>query len=208
VGVVPDIKQFGVGVPVMPEVYVPVAQMPVNFMTVVVRSTAASGAAARQAALAMRSVDKEQPIAQVTALSEAILQSAGRQRFAALLLSLFGFVALSLAAVGVSGMMAYTVTRQTREIGIRIALGARRSEVLSLVLRQSVRLVLFGVLTGLSLAWMLTKLVRNLLYGVQPHDIPTFAGATLLLAACALAACILPAWRAAHVDPIVALRHE
>ena len=208
VGVVPDIKQFGVGVPVMPEVYVPVAQMPVNFMTVVVRSTGASGVAARQAALAMRSVDKEQPIAQVTALSEAILQSAGRQRFAALLLSLFGFVALSLAAVGVSGMMAYTVTRRTRELGIRIALGARRSEVLSLVLRQGVRLVLYGVLTGLSLAWMLTKLVRNLLYGVQPHDIPTFAGATLLLAVCALTACILPAWRAAHVDPIEALRHE
>jgi predicted permease len=206
VGVVPDIKQFGVGVPVMPEVYVPVAQMPVNFMTVVVRSS--SRGAAQQAAAAIRSVDKEQPITQVTALSEAILQSAGRQRFAALLLSLFGFVALALAAVGISGMMAYTVTRRTRELGIRIALGARRGEVLSLVLRQGMLLVSFGVLAGLGLAWMLTKLVRNLLYGVQPHDLPTFAGATLLLAICALAACILPAWRAAHVDPIEALRHE
>jgi putative ABC transport system permease protein len=208
VGVVPDVKQFGVGVPVMPEVYVPVAQMPVSFMTVVVRSTAASGAASQQAAAAIRSVDKEQPIKQVTALSETILNSAGRQRFAALLLSMFGFVALTLAAVGISGMMAYTVTRRTRELGIRIALGARRTEVLALVLRQGMLLVSFGVLAGLGLAWMLTKLVRNLLYGVQPHDIPTFAGATVLLAVCAVAACILPAWRAAHVDPIEALRHE
>jgi putative ABC transport system permease protein len=206
VGVVPDVKQFGVGVPVMPEVYVPVAQMPVNFMTVVVRSSASG--AAQQAAAAIRSVDKEQPIPQVTALSEAILNSAGRQRFAALLLSMFGFVALALAAVGISGMMAYTVMRRTRELGIRIALGARRSEVLALVLRQGMLLVSFGVLAGLGLAWTLTKLVRNLLYGVQPHDIPTFAGATLLLAVCAVAACILPAWRAAHVDPIEALRHE
>jgi len=208
VGVVPDIKQFGVGVPVMPEVYVPVAQMPVSFMTVVVRSAAASGAAAQQAAAALRSVDKEQPITQAATLSEAILHSAGRQRFAALLLSMFGFVALALAAVGISGMMAYTVMRRTRELGIRMALGARRTDVLALVLRQGMLLVSFGVLAGLSLAWMLTKLVRNLLYGVEPHDIPTFAGATVLLAVCAAAACILPAWRAAHVDPIDALRHE
>ncbi len=208
VGVVPDVKQFGVGVPAMPEVYVPVAQMPVSFMTVVVRSTAPPGVAARTAAAAIHSVDKEQPITKVTALSEAILDSAGRQRFAALLLSMFGFVALALAAVGISGIMAYTVARRTRELGIRIALGARRTEVLGLVFRQGVWLVSFGLLTGLGLAWMLTKLVRNLLFGVQPHDLGTFAGATMLLAVCALAACILPAWRVAHVDPVEALRHD
>jgi ABC-type antimicrobial peptide transport system permease subunit len=153
-------------------------------------------------------VDKEQPITKVTALSEAILDSASRQRFAALLLSMFGFVALALAAVGISGIMAYTVARRTRELGIRIALGARRTEVLGLVFRQGIWLVSFGLLTGLGLAWMLTKLVSNLLFGVQPHDLGTFAGATLLLAVCALATCILPAWRAAHVDPVEALRHD
>ncbi|HLK19446.1 MAG TPA: ABC transporter permease [Bryobacteraceae bacterium] len=208
VGVVPDVPQYGTGVFVMPEVYVPAAQMPVNFMTFVVRSQAAPGIAAREASAALRSLDKEQPITDVSAFSETILQSAGRQRFAATLLSMFGFVALTLAAVGISGMMAYTVIRRTRELGIRVALGARRATLLRMVIGEGMTLVLIGLVLGIGLAWMLAKLVSNLLYGVKPHDPATFAAATLVLATCAFTACLLPAIRAARVDPVVALRHD
>ncbi len=208
VGVVPDVPQYGTGVFVMPEVYVPAAQMPVNFMTFVVRSQATPGIAAREASAALRSLDKEQPITDVSAFSETILQSAGRQRFAATLLSMFGFVALTLAAVGISGMMAYTVIRRTRELGIRVALGARRATLLRMVIGEGMTLVLIGLALGIALAWMLAKLVSNLLYGVKPHDPATFVAATLVLATCAFTACLLPAIRAARVDPVVALRHD
>jgi putative ABC transport system permease protein len=124
------------------------------------------------------------------------------------LLSLFAVIALALAAVGLYGVLAYLVTQRTREIGVRIALGAQKQNVLSLVIGQGMKLALVGVGVGVLVALALTRVLRSLLYDVKPTDPPTFVAVSLLLVAIALIACWLPARRAAKVDPMEALRYE
>ncbi|HEY1341324.1 MAG TPA: ABC transporter permease [Bryobacteraceae bacterium] len=208
VGVAADIKQWALDSANMPEVYVPAAQMPVGFMTVLVRTTTGAGPMAASMAAAVREVDRGQAVSKVTPVSDAVVASLARRRFATLLLGLFSAVALALAAVGVSGVMACAVAQRTRELGIRMALGARRSHVLALVFGQALRLAGIGVAIGIAAAWGLTRFLKSQLFGVKAHDPLTFAAMAGLLAAVAAAACWLPARRAARVDPMVTLRAE
>jgi len=135
-------------------------------------------------------------------------RSIAQPRFQTGLLNLFGAVALLLAACGIYGVLAYAVTQRQREIGIRMALGAQKRNVLSLVIGQGMKLALAGVVLGIAAALALTRVLRTLLYGVEPGDPLTFAGVSLLLVGIALFACWLPARRAARVDPMEALRYE
>ena len=130
------------------------------------------------------------------------------QRVTAWTLGIFGGVALALALVGIYGVMAYAVSERRREIGIRVAFGARRADVMRLVVGEGALLVALAIALGLAGAWVATRLIAKQLYGVAPNDPLTFAGATALLAAVALAACWIPARRAARVDPMVAMRNE
>jgi putative ABC transport system permease protein len=140
-------------------------------------------------------------------MREVLFRNMWTARLGAMLLAVFGLLAVTLTSVGIYGVMAYSVSRRTREIGIRMALGAEHADVLRMVLRQGLKLTSLGVSLGLLAAFASTRLIANLLY-VSPTDGPTFASISLLLAAVAMAASFLPARRAARVDPLVALRHD
>ncbi len=157
---------------------------------------------------AIWSVDKDQPIVRIATMDTLLTASAAERRFALILFETFGLVALALAATGIYGVLAGSVAERTREIGVRLALGAQRSDVLQLILRQGLVLTLSGVGFGLLAAWAMTRLLTKLLYGVTPTDPFTFGGVALLLSAVALLACYIPARRATKVDPLVALRYE
>jgi putative ABC transport system permease protein len=152
--------------------------------------------------------DRTLPVAAVRALAQLVVQSSAGRRFNMLLLTFFAATALLLAAVGIYGVIAHTVTQRTQEIGIRMALGARRSDVLRLIVGQGLALAGAGITLGLFGAFALTRLMTSLLFGVSATDPLTFAAVALLLAAVALAASYLPARRATKVNPLVALRHE
>jgi putative ABC transport system permease protein len=156
----------------------------------------------------MHEMDKTIPIYDVATMSEHIGEQTARNRFTSWLMGIFAAVALLLSMVGVYGVMSYAVTRRTQEIGVRMALGADRSQVLLLIVGQGLPLILAGILVGLAVSFGLTRLIRSLLYGVTPTDAFTFATVTALLASIALFACWLPAVRASRVDPLQALRHE
>ena len=161
--------------------------------------------AVREAVLA---VDPEQPVYDVKTLDERLADAASGTRFNATLLGFFGFVALALAAVGVYGVIAYSVAERTHEIGIRVALGASRGDVAGMVMSQGLAMTAAGLIFGLAGAWLVTRYMATLLYGIAPRDPATFGAAAGMLAVVALAACYLPARRAMGVDPMVALRHE
>jgi putative ABC transport system permease protein len=208
VGVVGDVKQYGLDQATPMQTYEPYTQQTFSSMTLVAR---ASGdptnltAAIRNAVLQL---DKEQPIANVRTLDQILSISIAQQRFSTLLLGVFAAVAMALAAVGIYGVLSYAVTQRTQEIGIRVALGAARRDVLRLVVGQGMRLALIGMAAGLAVAFALTRLMSTLLFGVSPTDPMIFGSIALLIVTVALLACLIPARRATKVDPMVALRSE
>jgi putative ABC transport system permease protein len=153
-------------------------------------------------------VDKDQPVSNIQSMEQIISVSISQQRFSMLLLGIFAAVALVLAAVGIYGVMSYTVSQRTSEIGIRVALGASRSDVLRLVVGEGMRLALIGMGFGLAGALAVTRLMAAMLFGISATDPITFAAIALLLGGVALLACYLPARRAMKVDPMIALRYE
>lgn len=210
VGVVADSKQDSVESQAQPEIYEPYAQHPwASFLvTFVIRTSSNPLDLAAAVRNAVWQVDHDQPVIQVRTMDEVISESIWRQHFSASMLGIFAAIALLLAAVGIYGVLSYSVSQRTHEIGIRAALGATRSDVLRLVVGEGLFLTLIGVGSGVAAALGLTRLLASLLYGVRPRDPLTFIGLSLLLTAVALLAVCIPARRATKVDPMVALRYE
>ena len=210
VGVVGDVKQISLAANQPDAVYIPTTQSwsVEGAQSLVVRARGDAAGLTPAIKQAIWSVDKDQPIVRIATMDALLAASTGERRFALILFEIFGLVALALAATGIYGVLAGSVAERTREIGIRLALGAQRSDVLRLMLRQGFMLTLSGVGFGLLAAWAMTRLLIKLLYGVTPTDPLTFGGVALLLVTVALVACFIPARRATKVDPLVALRYE
>jgi putative ABC transport system permease protein len=153
-------------------------------------------------------LNKDQAVFNVRTMEQIVSESVAPRRFSMLLLAVFAVVALALAVIGIYGMLSYAVAQRTREIGLRMTLGAQRTDVMRLVIGHGMKLAVAGVVAGLIASFALTRTMRNLLFGVSATDPITFASITLLLAVVALLACWLPARRATKVDPMVALRYE
>ena len=210
VGVVADARNNGVGMPIRPEVFVPMEQGrdAWNQLFLMVRSDRDGPSLVPSIRAAVASIDPEQPVYAIQTMEEALALSSFQQRISAMLLGIFATLALVLAAVGIYGVMSYSVSARTQEIGVRMAIGAERIDVLRLVLMQVARLAAIGLVSGVALLLLAGKTLTELLYGVKPADPLTILGVTLTLGAVALLAAWAPAWRASRVDPIVALRYE
>ncbi|MFY9608915.1 MAG: ABC transporter permease [Blastocatellia bacterium] len=211
VGVVGNVKQTSLEVAQTDAVYMTNRQwgmFPDRARWLVVRAHGSAATLPPAIRQAIWSVDKDQPIVRVAIMDDLLAKSAAERRFALILFETFGLVALALAAIGIYGVLSGSVTERTREIGVRLALGAQRRDVLGMVLKQGIKLTLGGVGIGLLAAWAVTRLLTSLLYSVSATDPSIFGGVALLLLSVALLACYLPARRATKVDPLVALRHE
>jgi predicted permease len=208
VGVVRDTKQFSVDNEPPISIYHPHDQFPIGTMFLVVRSTQDASTLTAGITQEIRKLDPELPAFEFKTMEQRLSDALSRRRFSTFFLSVFAMVALVLAAIGLYGVMAYSVTQRTQEIGIRMALGAEPAKIMTMIVRNSFVLVVTGVVIGLVGAFAVTRVMASLLYGVTATDTLTFAGPPLILAAVALLASYFPAQRAARVDPTVALRSE
>jgi putative ABC transport system permease protein len=208
VGVLGDVKTNGLDEPIGPMIYWPYFQFPQNFNTIVVRSDGDPLRLASAAKAAIWAVDKNQPISKIETMEQVLSESLARRRLYMILLGGFSGAALLLAGVGIYGVVSCSVSQKRREMGIRIAIGAERGDVLRLVLGQGVRAATLGIALGIAAALALTRLMASLLFGVSAADPLTFLAVALVLTFAALAASYIPARRAMRVDPMVVLRHE
>jgi putative ABC transport system permease protein len=206
VGVVGDVHHAQLSRAPDPEVYVPLAQAPPALLMLAVRTDGRPEEQAASVRAAIQAVDPAQPVYHVKTMGQLVSDSLLAQTMSATLMTLFSALALALAAVGVYGVVAYGVSQQTREFGLRIALGATPRDVLALVLGQGLRLVSLGVLLGAVSALAATRLMGGILYGVGPADPHTYLGVVSLLIATGFVAASVPAWRASRVTPVEALR--
>lgn len=211
VGVVGDVKHYGLGLPEESAVYTLYEQQDQpwkRWMYLIVRTQSDTSALSGAVKEKIHSVDNQIPATKTSLMSEVMAESLAEQRFNMLLLGIFAVVALLLAVVGIYGVISYSVSQRTHELGIRLALGAQTHNVLSLILLQGLKLAVTGVALGLLAAFAVTRVMESLLFGVSATDPLTFAGIAMLLASVALLACFFPARRAAKTDPIIALRYE
>jgi putative ABC transport system permease protein len=212
VGVVDDVKNAGLDRPAGTELYLPYRQpygQGLTEMFVVMRAEGGDARAlAGEVRQQMNDIDPSLPLADVRLMDEVLSRAQARPRFLTLLLTLFSVVALTIATVGIYGVVSFSVARRTKEFGLRMVLGAQGGDVLGLVMKQGAALVLIGIAVGLVLAFLFTRLMASLLFGVTPTDFATFATVTAVLCVVTLAACYIPAKRATRVDPIKTLRYE
>ncbi|MGH9592547.1 MAG: FtsX-like permease family protein, partial [Bryobacteraceae bacterium] len=212
IGVVEDVKNAGLDKPAGTEIYLPYRQPQAarSFaMYAILRAQHGDARAlTSEVRSALREIDPSLPIAQVRTMDDVLALAQSRPRFLTLLLTIFSCVALAIATVGIYGVISFAVVRRTKEFGLRMVLGAQRSDVLGLVMKQGMGLTLLGIAGGLLAAFALTRLMASLLFGITPTDPLTFVSVTLLLTLVALAACYIPARRATRVDPMQTLRYE
>jgi putative ABC transport system permease protein len=211
VGVVDDVKNAGLDRPTGTEIYLPYRQTQGSGnrnMYVVLRARGDSRSLSGAVRQEMNTIDPSLPLSQIRLMDDVMSAAQSRPRFLTLLLALFSGVALAIATIGIYGVISYSVQRRSREFGLRMALGAQPSDVLSLVMKQGAGLALIGIVVGLVAAFALTRLMTTLLFGVTPTDLPTFGIVTAILTVVALAASYIPARRATKVDPIQTLRYE
>lgn len=208
VGVVSDVRDVALSQKPGPMMYVPFAQAPLYGGEVVVRSSLSASSVAASIRQAVHSIDKDLPVTDVVSFPDALGQSISQERFRTFLLGSFSAIALVLAALGIFGVISYSASQRSHEIGIRMALGAQRRNILGLILGQGAKLALFGLGVGVVAAFLLTRLMANLLYGVSATDPLTFGAVAIVLLGVAVIACYIPARRASRVDPMVALRYE
>jgi putative ABC transport system permease protein len=206
VGVVGDVKQYGLEPDAPPATYEPFAQHPFGFQTLILRMSGPTGGISGGIQSAIRSIDPEQPVGNIRPLADLVKGSISSQRFAMNLFMVFSAAALLLATIGIYGVMAYSVTQRTAEIGVRMALGAQHGDILRMIAGQGARLIAIGIACGLAGSLVLTRFIASMLYGVGAADPATMAGACLVLGLAALSACLLSARRATRIEPITALR--
>jgi putative ABC transport system permease protein len=208
VGVVGDVRDVALSRKPGPMMYVPFAQAPLYGGEVVVRSSLSVSSVAAAIRQTVHSIDKDLPVTDVETFRDALGESISQERFRTLLLGSFSLMALVLAAVGIFGVISYWASQRRHEIGVRMALGAQRGDVLRLILGQGAKLALIGLCIGVVFAFLLTRLMASLLYSVSAMDPLTYVAVTFLLTSVALLASYLPARRATRIDPMIALRCE
>ena len=212
VGIVADVKQKGLDLPAEPALYTPYLQDERNHafagFNLFVRTIGPPTSLAGSIRALVHSLRPDQPIGLMQTMNDALLRALAPRRLSLVLVTCFAGLALLLSAIGIFGMIGYTVSQRTHEFGVRLALGAKPQTVLQLVLGEGFKIVTTGVFVGIGVAFVLTRFIRSLLYGVGPNDPLAFAVVAVLFTLVAFVACYIPARRASRVDPIIALRYE
>jgi putative ABC transport system permease protein len=206
--VVADVRHKGRETAADPQLFVTAVPFPIPLVSLVIHTANDPAALAAAVRAAVWSIDKEQPVYDVQTMQSRVSEASGRRRTQTILLTAFGLLAMCLAAIGIYGVVSEAVNQRTREIGVRMALGADARDVMRMVMRRSLALAAAGIAAGLAASLYLTRFLQSLLFGVKATDLAAFAGAGAVLLAVAMVAGYLPARRAAHIDPAAVLRSE